>query len=169
MKKIYFKFFLVLFFHLSSLNISYATIIDSKHEEKTFGEWRVFCETDLMMRVSHCKIATKFYKNIAVLSIEPTPKFLNKLVIVIPQSRVNSFLKIRVDNNDLILSNNISNKDFGLIPLIETQKQSLYNQMKKGDFLFLRFSINGHKEEITARINLQDFRNALSYYKTLNT
>lgn len=168
MKKIYFKFFLLLFFQLSSFNNSYAKIIDTQHEEKSFGDWKVFCETDHMMGVSHCKIATKFYQNIAVISIEPTPKFLNKLVIVIPQTTVGSFLKIRVDQNDLILSKNITNRDFGLVPLLEAQKQNLYSQMKKGDFLFLRFSVLGSKKEITAEINLKDFRKALAYYKSRN-
>lgn len=168
MKKIYFKFFLLIFFYLSIINNSYAKIIDNHHDEKAFGEWKVFCETDQMLSLSHCKIASKFYQNIAVISIEPTPKFLNKLVIVIPQTKVGTFLKVRVDKNDLILSKNITNRDFGLVPLVEAQKQSLYSQMKKGDFLFLRFSVKDSKKELTAKINLRDFRKALAYYKSRN-
>ena len=36
--------------------------------------------------------------------------------------------------------------------------------MKTGDFLFLRFNVRGQQKEITAKINLEDFRNALGYY-----
>ena len=36
--------------------------------------------------------------------------------------------------------------------------------MKTGDFLFLRFNIKGQQKEITTKINLQDFRDALDYY-----
>ena len=36
--------------------------------------------------------------------------------------------------------------------------------MKTGDFLFLRFNVRGNQKEITAKINLKDFREALEYY-----
>lgn len=156
---------LTIFFELTSFNnFSKAEIIDVQNEEKVFGEWKVFCETDVMMSISHCKIASKFYENTAVISIEPTLKFLNQLFIAIPQVTVGSFVKIRVDKNDLILSPNVTNKDFGLILLDERQKNLLYTQMKTGDFLFLRFNVRNSEKEITAKINLRDFRNALGYY-----
>ena len=159
-----FAFFLVTFFCLTSFNAAKGEIIDVQNEEKTFGEWKVFCEIDAMMDLAHCKIASKFYQNTAVISIEPTVKFLNQLFIAIPQIRVGSFVKIRVDQNDLILSRNLNAKDFGLIPLDDAQKNALYNQMKSGDFLFLRFNVRDSEKEITAKINLKDFRSALGYY-----
>ncbi len=156
---------LTIFFELTSFNnFSKAEIIDVQNEEKVFGEWKVFCETDVMMSISHCKIASKFYENTAVISIEPTLKFLNQLLIAIPQVTVGSFVKIRVDRNDLILSPNVTNKDFGLISLDEKQKNLLYTQMKTGDFLFLRFNVRNSEKEVTAKINLRDFRSALGYY-----
>ncbi len=148
------------------INQANAEIIDIKQEENEFGDWKVFCETDLMMAISHCKIASKFYQNTAVITIEPAIRFLNQLHIVIPQIRPGTFLKIRVDQGNLILSNNISTKDFGLIPLDEKQKVALYNQMKSGDFLYLRFNVRDSDKEITARISLKDFRKALDHYRS---
>jgi invasion protein IalB len=163
MKKVFLGFFLAAFFQLTSSNLK-AEIIDIQNEEKVFGEWKVFCEVDAMMDLAHCKIASKFYENTAVISIEPTAKFLSQLFIAIPQVRVGTFVKIRIDKNDLILSKTLSTKDFGLIPLDDAQKNSLYNQMKTGDFLFFRFSVRDSEKEVTAKINLKDFRNALAYY-----
>jgi hypothetical protein len=36
--------------------------------------------------------------------------------------------------------------------------------MKSGENLFLRFNVKGNNKEITTKINLQDFRDALEYY-----
>lgn len=163
--KIIIHFFLVSFFKLATINLANAEIIDLKKEVKNFGEWTTFCEIDLMMDIHYCKVASKFFENKAVISIEPTAKFYSKFFIVIPQVKIGSFVKIRIDKNDLILSNTVSNKDFGLIMLNSLQKQKLYRQMKRGDFLFLRFSISNSDKEITAKISLKDFRSALNYVK----
>lgn len=156
--------FLIAFSNLASFNQVKAEIIDVKKEEKTFGEWKVFCEIDEMMNIAHCKIGSKFYENTAVINIEPTAKFLNQFFIVIPQIKIGSFVKIRVDQNDLILSQNVTSKNFGLIPLSNEQKNQLFNEMKTGNFLFLRFNVKDKDKEITARINLRDFRSALNYH-----
>jgi hypothetical protein len=142
----------------------FAEVIDVRNEEKIFGDWRVYCEIDDMMSYSHCKIAIKFFDNSSVITLQPFGKFANQFFIIIPQINLNSFVKIRVDQNDLILSKNLTNKDFGLIPLDDQQKNILFLQMKTGDYLFLRFNVRGQTKEITAKINLFDFRNALDYY-----
>ncbi len=165
-QKILFVFFLSATFQLAILNFAKAEIIDIQNEEKIFGDWKVFCESDVMMDISHCKLASKFYENTAVITIEPNAKSLTQLFIVIPQVEIGSFVKIRIDKNDLILSKTINSKDFGLIPLNEEQKNTLYRQIKSGDFLFFRFSVRGSEKEITTKINLKDFRNALSYYNS---
>ena len=157
-------FFLSLFFALINF-ASQAEIIGIKNEEDKFGDWKLYCETDDMMGTSHCKIASKFYKNTAVLTIEPTPKFLNQLFLVIPQIKIGSFVKIRIDRNDLILSRNIKSKDFGLIPLEQSQINQIYKQIKTGKFLYLRFDVMNSEQEVTARLNLIDFRKALRSYK----
>jgi len=144
-------------------NIAKAEVIDIQTQDKQFGEWRVFCESDLMMGISHCKIASKFYKNNSVISIEPTRKFFSQFFILIPQAQYGSFVKIRVDHNDLILSGNVDKKQFGMLSITDSQKQILFKQMKSGDFLFLRFNIEGEKKEVTVRINLNDFRSALTF------
>jgi hypothetical protein len=154
--------FLATFFFLTSF-IAHAEIVDVQNEEKTFGEWKVFCEVDVMMDMGHCKIASKFYENTAVITIEPTAKFLSQFHIILPQIKLGSFVKIRVDRNDMILSPNATHKDFGLVALSEEQKNILYTQMKNGDFLFLRFNVRDSEKELTAKINLKDFRSALAY------
>lgn len=167
MRKIFAVFLLVFF----ALNISaaQAEIIDITNEEKIFGEWKVFCEIDDMMDTSYCKIASKFYQNTASITIEPTSKFLSQLLIVIPQIKIGSFLQIRVDRSDIIISKNIGAKDFGLIPLDDEQKNSLLRQMKSGNFLYLRFNLRDQENEVTARINLKDFRSALGYFNSKTT
>jgi hypothetical protein len=166
MRKKILMIFLTAFFELTSFNLAFAEIIDVQNEEKNFGDWKVFCEVDVMMDMAHCKIASKFYENSAVITIEPTVKFLSQLFVAIPQVKTGSFVKIRVDKNDLVLSRNVSHNDFGLIPLDDGQKLELYRQMKNGDFLFFRFNVKTSDKEVTAKINLKDFRSALSYYNS---
>ena len=143
-----------------------AEIIDVHNEEKSFGEWKVFCEIDDMMSLAHCKVAAKFFDNSSVITIQPSAKYANQFFIIIPQIQIGNFVKLRVDQNDLILSKNISNKDFGMVPLDDAQKNALFLQMKNGDFLYLRFSVRGSEKEVTIKLNLKDFRNALSYYNS---
>lgn len=145
-----------------------AEIIDLRNEEKAFGDWKVFCEIDEMMGISYCKVAAKFYDNASAITIQPLTKSTNQFFIIIPQVQVGNFVKVRVDQNDLILSRNIGARDFGLIPLDDSQKNSLFTQMKSGEFLFLRFSVRESKKEITAKLSLRDFRSALSYLNSSN-
>jgi invasion protein IalB len=148
---------------------SYSEIINIQNEEKNFGDWKVFCEVDVMMDLAHCKLASKFFENKAAISIESTSKFSNQLFIVIPQIKIGSFVQIRIDKNDLIFSRIITQKDFGLIPIDDQQKANLYRQMQSGSFLFIRFSTKSSEKEITAKISLKDFHNALNYYNSRNS
>jgi len=66
----------------------------------------------------------------------------------------------------LILSDNADVDDFGLIKLIDAKKNDLYRQIKNGDFLFFRFNVKSSEKEVTIKINLKDFRNALNYYNS---
>jgi hypothetical protein len=161
------KFFLTFFLMVSCFNAS-AEIIDLRNEEKVFGDWKVFCEIDEMMGTSHCKIAAKFFDNASSISIQPLTRSANQLFLIIPQIQIGSFVQIRVDQNDLIFSKNISDKNFGMIPLDENQKNSLLNQMKSGEFLFMRFNVKNSEKELTAKLNLRDFRSALSYLNNRN-
>jgi hypothetical protein len=162
------KFLLALFLSLACFNAQ-AEIIDLRNEEKQFGDWKVFCETDEMMGISHCKIAAKFYDKASAITIQPLAKTTTQLFVIIPQVRIGSFVKTRVDQNDLILSANIGDRDFGMIPLNDEQKNSLYAQMKSGEFLFLRFSVRDSEKELTAKLSLRDFRSALSYLNNRNS
>jgi hypothetical protein len=64
------------------------------------------------------------------------------------------------------LSDNADVNDFGLIKLIDAKKNDLYRQIKNGDFLFFRFNVKSSEKEVTIKINLKDFRNALNYYNS---
>lgn len=153
-------FSLVLFF---APNIQ-AEIIGLQKDEKKFGEWKVFCETDVMMGNSHCRIGMKFFDNASAVTIEPSGKAsFNQFFITIPKIKLGGFLQIRVDQNDLIFSKVVKEADFGLISIDDDQKNTLFSQIKNGDFLFFRFNIRDSDKEITAKINLNDFRNALAY------
>lgn len=145
-------------------NFAYGEVIETRNEEKEFGDWKVYCEIDDMMSTSHCKIASKFYDNSSVISLQPTNHFANQFFIIIPKIKLGSFAKIRVDKNDLILSKNISAKDFGLLPIDNSEKNALFTQMKNGEFLFLRFNVADSEKEVTIKLSLHDFMKALNYY-----
>lgn len=168
MKKILFTLFLTTLCFNANLKPSWAEVIDLRNEEKIFGDWKVFCETDEMMGMSHCKIAAKFYDNASAITIQPIAKSTNQFFTIIPQVQLGSFVKLRIDQNDLVLSKNISDRDFGLVPLDDVQKNSLFAQMKSGELLFLRFSVRDSEKEITVKLSLRDFRSALGYLNSRN-
>lgn len=167
-KKTLFAICLITICFNANLKIARAEIIDLKNEEKQFGDWKIFCETDEMMGISHCKVAAKFYDNASAITIQPLTKSTNQFFVIIPQVKVGSFVKARVDQHDLILSKTIGNRDFGLIPFAPLEKNSLFKQMKNGEFLFIRFSLRDSEKEITAKLNLRDFRKALGYLRNRN-
>ena len=161
---------MIIFFIISHIliykNIAQAEIIELRNEEKTFGDWKVYCEIDDMMSSAHCKIASRFYDNSSVISLQPTNHFANEFFIIIPKIKIGSFAKIRIDKNDLILSQNATQREFGLVPISSQQKNTLYSQMKNGEYLFLRFNVNNSEKEITVKLNLKDFNKALEYYSS---
>ncbi|MBU6139962.1 MAG: hypothetical protein KGP29_00190 [Proteobacteria bacterium] len=169
MRQILFTVFLMTLCFNAIQKNAWAEIIDLRNEEKAFGDWKVFCEIDEMMGISHCKIAAKFYDNASAITIQPMSKSMNQFFVIIPQVQVGSFVKIRADQNDLLLSRNISDRDFGLVPFDDLQKNSLFTQMKNGEFLFLRFNVRDSEKEITVKLNLRDFRSALGYLNSRNS
>ncbi|MES2676766.1 MAG: hypothetical protein V4612_00430 [Pseudomonadota bacterium] len=162
MKEIFLTIALLILFS----NQSHAEVIGVQKDEKTFGEWRLICENDVMIDVSYCKIASKFFSNQAVISLEPSLKMMNQMIMVIPNLKLGETVKIRIDKNDIIFSNPVKKDDFGLVSLSPRQKQLILSQMKKGDFLFIRFNIKASEKEITVGLNLKDFRDSVSYYNS---
>ena len=158
------KIFLTILALILFTNQSKAEVINPQKDEKNFGEWRLICENDVMIDVPYCKVASKFYQDQAVISLEPSLKLLNQMIMIIPNLKLEETVKIRIDKGDIIFSNPIRKDNFGLISLSPVQKSLILSQMKKGDFLFIRFSINGLEKEITVKLNLKDFREATSYY-----
>lgn len=152
---------------LSSSPCRAETIGNTQKEEKKFGDWQLLCEIDQMLSGTYCKIAAKFFNNTSVISIDTSSKMTNQIMVVIPNIKVNSFVKIKIDKNDLIFSNLVKGSNFGLISFSAEQKSLILKQIKEGDFLFIRFAIRNSEREITAKINLKDFREAINYYNSL--
>jgi hypothetical protein len=148
---------------------SYGEVIRTKKSEKIFGAWKVLCERDVMIETSHCKIATKFFDNIATITTQPSSKMLGQMTIIIPNLQIGSFVKIKVGKNNVFFSNQVLRKDFSLVSLSAEQKSAILGQMKNSDFLFIRFTLSGSHKETTVQIDLKDFQKALVYYdKTSN-
>ncbi|MBL6664602.1 MAG: hypothetical protein ISQ34_02025 [Rickettsiales bacterium] len=157
-------FFSLLIFLSLSFN-AFSKIVEEESSEKNFGEWKVYCQSDIMMDISNCKIANKFYQNNSLLSFEPKGNYPN-LLLIIPDIKPSSYALIKIDKNNLIKSNTIKSTNFGYINLTEYQQNLIYHQMKKGDFLFLRFNVKDLRKAVTIKINLKDFKDALSYYES---
>lgn len=158
------KFFLTIIIATLFSNPSFAEVIGTSKDEKTFGEWRLICENDVMVDVPYCKIASKFYQDQAAISLEPSLKMTNQMIMVIPNLKLAETVQIRIDKNDVIFSNPARKNDFGLVNLAPKQKSAILSQMKNGDFLFIRFNIKGSQKEVTVQLNLKDFRDAVAFY-----
>lgn len=144
---------------------AFSKVIEEQNSEQDFGEFKVYCQSDIMMDISNCKIANRFYKQNSLLSFEPKGNYPN-LLLIIPDIKPSSYVLIKVDKNELIKSNIIKESNFGYINLTEYQQNLIYHQMKKGDFLFLRFNVKDLRKAITIKIDLKDFKDALSYYES---
>jgi hypothetical protein len=166
MKKIFSTIWLILVVLILFSNQSSAEVIDVQKDQRNFGEWRLICENDVMVDVPYCKIASKFYQDQAVISLEASFKFRNQMIMVIPNLKLGETVQIRIDKNDVIFSNPATKDDFGLVNLSPRQKSMILSQMKNSDFLFIRFNIRSSEKEITVKLNLKDFRDAISFYNS---
>jgi len=161
-------FTLILF--LLNLNFASAEIINNTLKTtKTFDVWNVICEEDVMMDKVECKIAAKFYEKNATIYVQPYNKIANQVVTIIPIVLEGSFVKIRIDKNAIIWSDNISKKDFGVIPFSSERQKMLLEQMKQAKNMFIRFTIYdkdlvNKNKELTEKISLSQFNKMLSYY-----
>lgn len=159
------KLITTLLIFLTITTSAYCKIVEEESTHENFGEWGVYCQSDIMMDISNCKIANKFYHNNSLISFEPKGNYPN-LLLIIPNIKESSYALIKVDKNQLIKSSIIKNSNFGYINLSDYQQNLIYKQMKKGDFLFLRFRIKELNKAVTIKINLNDFRDALRYYES---
>ena len=157
------KIFLTIIIAILFANPSFAEIINSQTNDINFGEWRLICENDVMIDVPYCKIASKFYQDQAVISVELSSTLANQMIIVIPNLKIGKTVQIRIDKNDIIFSSRAKKDDFGLVMVNPSQKANIISQMKKGDFLFIRFNINESEKEITVKLSLANFRSAISH------
>jgi len=159
------KLLSVILIYIACISTSYSKIIENQSIQENFGEWSVYCQSDIMMDVSNCKIANKFYSNNSLLSFEPKGSYPN-LLMIIPDIKESSYVLIKVDKNSLVKSSIIKDSNFGYINLTDYQQNLVYKQMKEGDFLFLRFKVKELNKAVTIKINLKDFKDALNYYKS---
>lgn len=167
------RIFCFIFYFLFSNNLLAATLIDNiSKDEKKFGDWTVSCEEDEMMEKVNCKVFATFFNENSSIYIQPNNKVANQVVIIIPTAKEGSILKFRVDQNDLISSDNIvKNDEYGIIPFSPSKQKAMLNQIKVGQSLYIRFTVsdpqaaNGEKE-ITTKISLVEFPELLTYYET---
>ena len=156
------KFFCFIFCVFMCRNSFSAEIIEniSKQEDK-FGDWVVACEEDEMMDKTNCKIFSEFYEN-SFIYVQPNNKVANQVVIIIPTAKNDTTLKFKVDKNALIDA-------YGIIPFSPVNQKTMLNQIKSGENLYLRFTINDPKglngeKEMTAKISLAEFSKLLAHY-----
>ena len=159
------KLLQIILIYIASTNIVYSKIVEDQSSQQNFGEWSVYCQSDIMMDISNCKIANKFYPHNSLLSFEPKGSYPN-LLMIIPDIKPSSYVLIKVDKNNLIKSSIIKDANYGYINLTDYQQNLIYKQMKKGDFLFLRFKVKELNKAVTIKIDLKDFRDALRYYES---
>ena len=144
-------------------NPSFTEIISPQKDEIKFGEWLLICENDVMADIPDCQIANQFYQQ-SVIKLAPSLKLSNQMIMVIPNLKLNESVQIRIDKNNIIFSSPTKKNDFGLVRITPQQKSTILSQMKNGDFLFIRFNINNLQK--TAKLNLKDFRSAVSHYQS---
>ncbi|MFC1659497.1 hypothetical protein ACFL0U_02950 [Pseudomonadota bacterium] len=158
---------------LVCISIDFArgeTIDNIKTEFKTFDEWTVVCDKDVMMEQVRCKVAAKFYNNTASVFVQPENKVANHVVFIIPTALQGSIVKIKVGKNNVIVSNEVGDDDFAVIPMRESFKKKILDQMKNDDtYLYIRFYVRDIKaidgrREITERISLAKFNEMIDYY-----
>jgi len=157
------KICLIIIITILFTNLSFAEVIGLQTKDINFGEWRLICENDVMIDAPYCKIASKFYQNQAVISLELSSKLINQMIMIIPNLKLGKTVQIRIDKNDIIFASQTKKDDFGLVMLSPSQKSTILSQMKKGDFLFIRFNINESEKAITVQLNLANFRSAISH------
>ena len=164
------KFFCFIFCVFMCRNSFSTEIIEniSKQEDK-FGDWVVVCEEDEMMDKTNCKIFSEFYEN-SFIYVQPNNKVANQFVIMVPTAKNGTTLKFKVDKNALIVSDNIAKNDaYGIIPFSPVNQKTMLNQIKSGENLYLRFTVNDPKglngeKEMTAKISLAEFSKLLTHY-----
>ena len=89
---------------------------------------------------------------------------------MVPTAKNGTTLKFKVDKNALIVSDNIAKNDaYGIIPFSPVNQKAMLNQIKSGENLYLRFTINDPKglngeKEMTAKISLAEFSKLLTHY-----
>lgn len=148
-----------------------AEIIDNiSKEDKKFGDWNVSCEEDVMIEKVDCKIFTNFYNESSSIYIQPNNKIANQVVIMIPSVLENTIVKVKIDKNNIIASDNIERRqDYGVIPFSPAKQKQMLTQIKGGQEMFIRFTVRdlkaaGGMKEITAKISLAEFSKLLVYY-----
>ena len=159
---------LIILFLLTSATLA-EVIEGTVKEEKKFGPWTVSCEIDVMMDKTDCKVFSRFYNNTSIIYVQPSNKLANQIVLLIPNVLPDTFVKMRVDKNELIWSNNVTKNDYGVIPFSDERKKTVLEQMKRGKDLYIRFSVIDNKaiegkEEVTIKISLEEFSRMLFYY-----
>lgn len=165
------KFFIIILGCLL-FNTSFAAeIIDNiSKEEKKFGDWTVACEEDVMMQKVDCKIFAQFYDDNSSVYVQPNNKIANQVVVIIPSILENTNVKVKIDDNNLIISDTIDKvPEYGVIPFSPAKQKLMLSQLKTGQEMYIRFTVRdlkvaGGVKKMTAKISLAEFSKLLVYY-----
>ena len=153
---------------LNLSNFSFGEIIDNrKLENKKFDVWSVSCEDDEMLSEIRCRLFVEI-TNGTTIFVNPYSKG-NKLLFVSHDSHYGTKAYVKVDENQLVSSEIFSQNKYNFIKFSQNIIDDLYNKLQTGKVFYMRFTIrdtlspNGFKE-ITVKISLDKFINALSYF-----
>ena len=162
------ELFIFCFIFLNFFNTSFGEIIDNKKiESKKFDVWSVSCEDDEMLSDIKCRLFVEI-TNGTTLFVNPYSKE-NKLLFVSNDSHYGTKAYIKIDDDRLVASEIFSQNKYNFIKFNQNILNDFYNKLQTGKVFYMRFTIrdtlspNGFKE-ITVKISLDKFINALSYF-----
>lgn len=153
---------------LPMVPLAQAERVDTQKINKSFGDWKVMCEKDVMMDLSKCNILANLSNNKGFVKVMPEQE--ERLKIMIPSAGLKTIVKLRVDGKQLFNSRLVEKTDFGAIYFTVEEQQTLYAQLKYGNFFYIRFYEpdpveKGIYVELTERISLKGFQEMLAFYK----
>lgn len=136
---------------------------------KEFGSWIVSCKQDIMFDKKDCKLFTEITAG-TVLFINPNVEN-NKIVLISKDIISGSKTVFKVDRYDFVETYEKQNNQYNLVDMDVKAKKTIFNQMKAGNSLFLRFTVKDESElsgtkKITAKLSLADFTKALIYFES---
>ena len=165
------KYFLLIFMLFFTKNVFSAEIIENKKIiDKTFGNWQVSCEDDVMLSTIRCKLFAEIMPD-TFLFVTPDNLFDNQILVVSGNILYNTRMMLKVDYNKLVQSKNYNSNQYKILIFDIKDKNRIFDEMVKGEFLYIRFSVANDdksaisdKKEVTVRLTLTELGSAIKFY-----